>query len=342
MATDSEDESGSRDGSSVDSEDDAGSSDGDRDESGHDESSSESQSDSHDDREYDHGDEGSSRSSSSSRAEEGRDEDGDNFPVGLKLQRQREAGVDTTDSRKRKARAKEVASERLSSLKAATATTQERRRKEGAAAKEKRAKKKSKHAPTEVSSKRSDFFQRQRMSNVNETGLGVTLAAGYRPKDPRLSSLTGHLDVDKFERNYAFLNEMRDKEIVRLRQRVQAHQTTGSKGRHLRRRLGMTGNGPTTLEEDRAELKRLEQEKADRERSQIDRAARQAVKKRKQEEVEQGKKPHFVSRAKQKQMVLEAKYDELRKRKGEKAVEKAIAKRFKKDKTKLLLPREHA
>jgi ribosomal RNA-processing protein 36 len=253
-----------------------------------------------------------------------------------------------TDSRKRKARAKEVASGRLSSLKAATGTTQERRRKEdgatkkSAAAKENQAKKKSKHAPTEVSSKRSDFFQRQRMSNVNETGLGVTLAAGYRPKDPRLSSLTGHLDVDKFERNYAFLNTMRDKETVRLRQRVQAHQTTGSRGRHLRRRLGMTGNRSTTLEEDRAELKRLEQEKADRERSQIDRAARQAVKKRMQEEVEQGKKPHFVSRAKQKQMVVEAKYDELRKRKGEKAVEKTIAKRFKKDKTKLLLPREHA
>jgi ribosomal RNA-processing protein 36 len=181
---------------------------------------------------------------------------------------------------------------------------------------------------------------RQRMSNVNETGLGVTLAAGYRPKDPRLSSLTGHLDVDKFERNYAFLNEMRDREIVRLRQRVQAHQATGSKGRHLRRRLGM-GRNPTTLEEDRAELKRLEQEKADRERQQIDRAAKQAVKKRMQEEVEQGKKPHFVSRAKQKQLVLEAKYDELRKRKGDKAVEKAVAKRFKKDKSKLLLPREH-
>jgi ribosomal RNA-processing protein 36 len=334
MATDSEDDSGSSDGgSSVVSEDDTGSSEEDHDESDHDESSQSSGS--RDDDAVD-----DDIHSTSSQGED-QHEDDDDLPVGIKLQRQREAGVDMRDSRKRKAIAKEVASERLKSV-----PQEPRRRKDGATskvdpAKEKqKAKKKSKHAPTEVSSKRSDFFMRQRMSNVNETGLGVTLAAGYRPKDPRLSSLTGHLDVDKFERNYAFLNEMRDREIVRLRQRVQAHQATGSKGRHLRRRLGM-GRNPTTLEEDRAELKRLEQEKADRERQQIDRAARQAVKKRMHEEVEQGRKPHFVSRAKQRQLVLEAKYDELRKRKGDKAVEKAVAKRFKKDKSKLLLPREH-
>jgi ribosomal RNA-processing protein 36 len=284
----------------------------------------------------------STASSGSSREHSDYASEDDHVPVGVKLQRQREAGVNLRDSRQRKAHAKEVAFQRLNRLSAdpgrETKNNNRRDDKKAPAAASKP--KKSKNAPKEVSSRRSEFFKRLRRSNVNESGLGVTLAAGYKPVDPRLSNLTGHLDAEKFERNYAFLNDLRDKEIVRLKQRIRAHQTTGSKGRHMRRRLGMSQDATgATLDDDRDELKRLEREKADLERQQINRTAKRAVKKRMLEQVEQGGKPHFVSRAKQKQMVLEAKYDEIRKRKGDSAVEKAISKRLKKDKSKMLLPK---
>jgi hypothetical protein len=128
MATDAEDDSGSSDGgSSVVSEEDTGSSEEDRDESDHDESSQSSGSRDDEDGDDDNESE-SSRSSASSQGEDQHEDDG-NLPVGLKLQRQREAGVDMRDSRKRKAIAKVVACERLK------ATTQERRGKGSTASK---------------------------------------------------------------------------------------------------------------------------------------------------------------------------------------------------------------
>jgi ribosomal RNA-processing protein 36 len=260
--------------------------------------------------------------------------------VAVKLQRQREVGLSLRDSRRRKARAKEVAFQRLSSNKDNRHGEDEIDEATKPMAEPATKAKKSKHAPKEVSSKRSEFFKRLRRSDVNGSGLGVTLAAGFKPRDPRQSPLSGHLDAEKFERNYAFLNELRDKEIIRLRQRIQAHQTTGSRGRHLRRRLGISQNATATLDDDRAELKRLELERKEMERQQIDRAAKRAVKKRMHDQGERGQQPRFVSRAKQKQMVLEAKYDEIRKRKGDRAVEKTIAKRLKKDKSKMMLPKE--
>ena len=77
--------------------------------------------------------------------------------------------------------------------------------------------KKSKHAPTEMSSKRRDFYSRK--TDLNSSGIGVSIGANkYKPRDPRMVSLSGHLDADLFEKRYGFLDEVsvssQDREIL--------------------------------------------------------------------------------------------------------------------------------
>jgi hypothetical protein len=68
--------------------------------------------------------------------------------------------------------------------------------------------KRSKHAPTEMSSKRRDYFSRGK-PDLNSSGIGVSIGANrYKPRDPRMVSLSGHLDADMFEKRYDFLDEV--------------------------------------------------------------------------------------------------------------------------------------
>ena len=233
-------------------------------------------------------------------------------------------------SKERKAKARLLVSQRLAKLKRKEPDPDDSEEE----TKEKKVKvaKKSKHAPTEVSSKRSDFYGRRR--NLNESGIGVDIGAHrYKPRDPRVSSLSGHLDEDHFERNYAFLNEIRDKEVEQLKKRIEARKTTGKKGNKKRRKLGLIGEG--SIEEDMEKLKQLQQQKADSERKQIERDAKRSVKKRLQEQVQAGQRSasHFLKRREMKALYAEAKFDEIRKRGGDQAVEKALAKRRKKNKS---------
>lgn len=198
-------------------------------------------------------------------------------------------------------------------------------------------KKKNKHKPTEVSSKRADFFARG-ARRLNESGLGVDIGAHrYKPMDPRASTLSGHFDEDRFHKNYAFLEEMRNKEIGQVRKRIAAHKATGNKGNRLRKKLDIIqadGSHSSTLEEDVARLKELTETRANLERRKIDRAARQSVKRKIREDVESGKTgAYFLKRKEKKRLELEARFEEIRKRGGEKAVEKILAKKRQKNKS---------
>ena len=103
--------------------------------------------------------------------------------------------------------------------------------------------KKSKHAPTEVSSRRRDYFARGR-PDLNSSGIGVTIGANrYRARDPRTVSLSGHLDADAFAGRYGFLDEMQEGEIETLKRRVSAWKTSGKKGQKERKRLGIVATG---------------------------------------------------------------------------------------------------
>ena len=198
-------------------------------------------------------------------------------------------------------------------------------------------KKKNKHKPTEVSSKRADFFARG-ARRLNESGLGVDIGAHrYKPMDPRASSLSGHFDEDRFHKNYEFLEELRNREIGQVRKRIAAHKATGNKGNRLRRKLSIIradGSYSSTLEEDVARLKTLTETRANLERRKVDRAARQSVKRKIREDVESGRTgAYFLKRKEKKRLELEARFEEIRKRGGEKAVEKILAKRRQKNKS---------
>ena len=191
--------------------------------------------------------------------------------------------------------------------------------------------KKSKHKPTEMSSKRRDFFSRGR-PDLNSAGLGVSVGANkYKARDPRMVSLSGHLDADVFEKRFGFLDDIQDKEIENLKLRVHAWKQTGKKGQKARRKLGITvGDG--SLEDDREELTRLLQECAERKRARVVRTVKRSVKQKLREDVASGKRAaYYPKRSELRRMEVEAKFEEIRKRGGDDAVDKAIAKRRKKN-----------
>ena len=198
-------------------------------------------------------------------------------------------------------------------------------------------KKKSKHAPTEMSSKRRDYFSRGR-PDLNSSGIGISIGANkYKPRDPRMTSLSGHYDENIFDKRYSFLEEVQEKEIKQLKLRINAWKQSGKKGQRLRKRLGINAtSNDESLEVDQEELTRLLQQRAERKRSQVVRSAKKIVKQKIQEDVASGKRgAYYPKRSELKRMEAEAKYMEIRKRGGEEAVDKAIAKRRKKNMSKV-------
>lgn len=94
----------------------------------------------------------------------------------------------------------------------------------------------------------------------------------------------------------------------------------------------MTAGGGGSLEEDQEELTRLLQERAERKRADVVRAARRSVKERLKKDVASGKHgAYYPKRSELRRMEAEAKFEEIRKRGGNEAVDRAIAKRRKKN-----------
>lgn len=277
-------------------------------------------------------DQNSKEEEDSEDAESGSEEDGnssgEDLPLHERVRKKEERGLSLQTKRERKSRALELASERLAKLKRSNLEKNDEPDEEQ---KQVTKKKKSKHAPTEVSSKRADYFKRG-APKLNESGIGVEIGAHkYKPLDPRTSNLSGHLNEEQFEQNYSFLDEIRNKEISRLKKQIGARKVTGKKGKKLRRRMEISGGD---LEADQEELKRLQQEKAEFQRRKLDRAAKQSVKRKIRDEVEHGKRgAYFLKRKDQRRLTLEAKLEVLREQGGDKAVEKAVAKRRRKNKS---------
>eukprot|EP00977_Amphora_coffeiformis_P016911 scaffold5364_cov164-Amphora_coffeaeformis.AAC.9 len=275
----------------------------------------------------------SSSSSSDSNDDDSDDSSGDEMQSAVLLE-QRLRQSTTTDetarqsatqaARQRKKEAKELASKRLAALRASKVeqpppTNQKTKKK-----------KICKHRPTEASSKRADFYNNR--ASLNESGIGIELGAHkYKPNDPRGSNLVGHFNEEQFSHNYLFVRELQQQEMAQLKKRIAARQVTGRLGQKKRRALGITGEG--SLEEDKARLKELKQKFADEERHRIDVAAQRAVKKQLREKSAVIGKPVYAKRSELKRMTYEAKLDEVRKRRGEKAVEKIVTKRRKRIKS---------
>jgi ribosomal RNA-processing protein 36 len=259
-----------------------------------------------------------------------RDDDVDEsqLPLAQRIQRQDEQGVDLQSRRKRKLEAIKIATERLhaSKLKKMANST----KKSPSDKKPLEKPHKSKHAPTEASSKRSDFYKRR--PDLNESGIGVDLNAHrYKPRDPRVNNLNGHLDLEHFGTNFAFLSDMRQKEITLYKKRIAARKKTGPAGQERRRRMGIDTT-TTTLDDDQATLKQLLHEKAELERRRVERAVERSVK-AKIVAASGGNRHYIPKRPELKRLQIEAKYEELHKRGGDKAVDRALAKRRKKNKS---------
>jgi len=259
----------------------------------------------------------------------------DDLTLEERIKQQSDEGISTIvrgNRRERKAAALQKAKERL---KAASSSKKEKReskhaeeKRESKHAKEKR---KSKHAPTELSSTRKDFFERG-APVLNNSGIGITLQR-YKSRDPRMSSMSGRFNEDHFEHHYQFLDEMREKEIETLQQRIKARGMTGERGKRLRKKLEAKATAPSSLEEDQEELTRLKQEQSNNARNNLERNAKRTVKRKIRDQVEAGEQgAFFLKRKEMKRLKFEAKYDELKKKDG--AVEKALAKRRQKNKSK--------
>ena len=194
--------------------------------------------------------------------------------------------------------------------------------------------KKSKHAPTEASSTRSAFYNRG-APLLNASGIGVEIGAHkYKPRDPRMSSMSGHLDEQHFAHNYEFIQEMRAAEIEKLKQRISARKASGKKGQKARKRIGLNVDD-TTMEDDNENLQKLTQEMKEWERTQVVRDAKQSVSRKLRDEVESGQRgAYHLKRKDRRKLELEAKFDVLRKKGGDKAVNKVLEKKRKKNKSK--------
>ena len=93
-------------------------------------------------------------------------------------------------------------------------------------------KKTSKHALTEVSSKRSDYYTRRKndlgSNGISSSALGTIHR--YKPRDPRMhDDLSGKFNTEHFETSYAFLQERETSEIENLKKRIEARLATGAR-----------------------------------------------------------------------------------------------------------------
>ncbi|KAF8168144.1 hypothetical protein B0H34DRAFT_48463 [Crassisporium funariophilum] len=175
-------------------------------------------------------------------------------------------------------------------------------------------KRSSKHAPTEVTSKRPVTRKR----TVVEVPKLVA-------RDPRFLPTAGEFSVDKFSQQYSFLADNHKKELATLRETLkQAYKLLASSPRDLR-------------SEREHEVYRLEQAVKRAEslvnRDRLDQIQREALSKVKKEEHgkrEQGKGSWYLKKADQQQLVMKARYEALAKDGGQRAVKKAIERKQKK------------
>ncbi|KJA29470.1 hypothetical protein HYPSUDRAFT_50857 [Hypholoma sublateritium FD-334 SS-4] len=188
------------------------------------------------------------------------------------------------------------------------------------------AKRSSKHAPTEVTSKRPVTRKRQ-----------VIEVPKLIPRDPRFLPMTGEFSADKFQQSYSFLAENHKKELSTLREALkQARKLLSSSPRDLR-----------SAREH--EVYRLEQAIKRAEslvnKDRLDQVQRDALGKIKKEEATkrtQGKGEWHLKRGEVQKVVVQARYEALAKEGGQRAVKRAIEKKQKKESQKEKRSRPYA
>ena len=161
----------------------------------------------------------------------------------------------------------------------------------------------SKNAPMEFSSKKAVSRKRQ-----------VVSIPKVNARDPRFSSLSGDLDVDRVNQKYAFLNDYRASEIADLKQ--QARNTKDVKAKEALKR----------------EIKSMEDRERARKRAEEEKAVVREHRKGESERVKQGKKPYFLKKGEIKKQASVKRFEGMGEKKAEKVMERRRKKKAGKEK----------
>ncbi|KAG1154214.1 hypothetical protein G6F37_009652 [Rhizopus arrhizus] len=162
-------------------------------------------------------------------------------------------------------------------------------------------KRENKHRPMEISSKKA----------VSRFRTVVPLQAEKR-RDPRFDKLSGNFNQDLFEKSYGFIKEYNKSEIEMLRERIRKEKDADTQ-ESLKKML----------------TKMVSAEKMDEDKKRKQALIRER-KKKEAELVKQGKKPFFLKKSEKRKLELMDRYQQM----GEKAVDRILEKRRKKNTTK--------
>lgn len=141
----------------------------------------------------------------------------------------------------------------------------------------------SKHAPTEISSKKAVSRKRE-----------VIPVTKRNFRDPRFEPLTGVVDDSKIRAAYSFLDDYREDEMKELKTAIKSAKDEDAKEKLKRALLSMESRKKAQMRKNK------EQEILDRHR------------KEEKELVKQGKKPFYLKKAEQKKRVLLDTFGELK------------------------------
>ncbi|KAI1284354.1 hypothetical protein F5Y07DRAFT_1271 [Xylaria sp. FL0933] len=153
----------------------------------------------------------------------------------------------------------------------------------------------SKHAPTEISSKRMVSRKREVVS-VNKVA----------PRDPRFSAASGAVDEARARKAYAFLDEYRDAEMAQLRAAIKKTKSAGEKEALARALKSM-------------QSRKEAQARKDAERELVAQHRRQE-----KELVAQGKKkqPFYLKKSEQKKQLLLERFAGMKKKQVDRTIER--------------------
>lgn len=171
----------------------------------------------------------------------------------------------------------------------------------------------SKHAPTEISSKKAVSRRRD-----------VIPVSKREYRDPRFEALSGALDETKIQKAYSFLDDYREDEMKDLKNTIKKTKDESEKQKLKRVLISM-------------ESKKKAQDRRKREQDVLNRH-----KKEEKELVKQGKKPFFLKKAEQNKRVLVDQYSELKGKQLDHVLERRRKKQDAKEKRKMPWARREA
>lgn len=151
----------------------------------------------------------------------------------------------------------------------------------------------SKHAPTELSSKRMVTRKRE-----------VISVAKVLPRDPRFSAASGVIDEVRARKAYAFLDEYRDSEMAQLKASMKKSKSAGEKEELARTLKSM-------------QSRKEAQARRDAEHDLIAQHRRQE-----KELVAQGKKPFYLKKSEQKKQLLLDRFAGMKKKQVDRTIER--------------------